>query len=69
MGDCMLVVIGDLMLVDLDSVWPMEHSLRCQSRAGVLIECRLLLEEDSPDLIQSFLWAITSMTLLSALVG
>ncbi len=46
-----------------------EHPLRRPSRPGVLIECRLLLEEDPLDLVQSFLWAITSMTLLGALVG
>jgi hypothetical protein len=54
MGDRVPVVVGDLVPVDLDS-------------AGVLIECRLLLEEDLPDLVQSFLWAITSMTLLDGL--
>jgi hypothetical protein len=46
-----------------------EHPLMRPSRAGVLFECRLLLEEDSPDLVQSFLRAITLMTLLGALVG
>jgi hypothetical protein len=66
MGDCVPVVVGDLVL---DSVWPMEHPLRCQSRAGVLIKCHQLLEEDPPDLVQSFLWAITLMTLLGTLVG
>jgi hypothetical protein len=48
---------------------PMEvHLLRHLSRARVLIKCRLLLEEDPPDLVQLFLRAITSMTLLGALV-
>jgi hypothetical protein len=51
--------MGDLVLVE-------EHPLRCLSRAGV--ECHLLLEEDPPDLVQSFLQVITSMTLLGALV-
>jgi hypothetical protein len=46
-----------------------EHLLRCLSRAGVLFECRLLLEEDPPDFVQSFLRAITLMTLFGALVG
>jgi hypothetical protein len=46
-----------------------EYPLRRLSRAGVLFKCRLLLEEDLPDLIQSFLRAITLMTLLGALVG
>ncbi len=55
-------VMGDLVPVE-------EHPLRRPSRAGVLFECCLLLEEDPPDLVQSFLWAITSMTLLGALVG
>jgi hypothetical protein len=68
MGDWMLAFMGELLPVDLDSVWPMEHLLRCLSRAGVLIECRLLLEEDPPNLVQSFLRAIISMTLLSALI-
>jgi hypothetical protein len=45
-----------------------EHPLRHLSRTGVLFKCRLLLEEDPPDLVQSFLWAITLMTLLSTLV-
>jgi hypothetical protein len=69
MGDPVPVVVGDLVPVDLDSVWPMEHPLRCLSRAGLLIECCLLLEEDPLDLIQSFLWAITSRTLPGTLVG
>ncbi len=55
-------VMGDLVPVE-------EHLLRRLSRAGVLIKCCLLFEEDPPDLVQSFLRAITSMTLLSALVG
>jgi hypothetical protein len=46
-----------------------EHPLRGPSRAGVLFVCRLLLEEDPLDLVQSFLRAITSMTLFGALVG
>jgi hypothetical protein len=55
-------VMGDLVLVE-------EHLLRALSRAGVLFERRLLLEEDPLDLVQSFLRAITLMTLLGALVG
>jgi hypothetical protein len=55
-------VMGDLAPVE-------EHQLRHPSRAGVLFECHLLLEEDKLDIVQSFLWAITSMTLLGALVG
>jgi hypothetical protein len=55
-------VMGDLVPVE-------EHPLRHPSRAGVLFECCLLLEEDPLDLVQSFPWAITSMTLLGALVG
>ncbi len=43
--------MGDLVPVE-------EHPLRCPSRAGVLFECCLLLEEDPPDLIQSFLRAM-----------
>ncbi len=62
MGDCVPVVMGGLILVDLDSVWLVEHPLRCPSRAGVLIECCLLLEEHPPDLVQSFLRAINSTT-------
>jgi hypothetical protein len=53
--------MGDLVLVEV-------HPLRHLSRAKVLIECHLLLEEDPPDLVQSFLRAITSMILLGALV-
>jgi hypothetical protein len=55
-------VMGDLVPVE-------EHPLRHPFRTGVLFKCRLLFEEDLPDLVQSFLWAITSMTLLGALVG
>jgi hypothetical protein len=54
--------MGDLVPVE-------EHPLRRPSRAGVICKCHLLLEEDPPDLVQSFLWAITLMTLLGALVG
>ncbi len=39
-----------------------EHLLRCPSRAGVLIRCHLFFEEDPPDLVQSFLRAITLNT-------
>jgi hypothetical protein len=54
-------VMGDLIPVE-------EHPLRRLPRAGVLFKCRLLLEENLPDLVQSFLWAITLMTLFGALV-
>jgi hypothetical protein len=54
-------VMGDLIPVE-------EHPLRHPSRAGALFECCQLLEEDLPDLVQSFLRAITSMTLHGALV-
>ncbi len=69
MGDRVPVIVGDLVPVDLGSVWPMKHLLRCPSRAGVLIKCHLLLEEDPLDLVQSFLRAIILMALLGALIG
>ncbi len=56
MRDHMPVVVGDLVL---DSVWPMEHLLRCLSRAGVLIECHQLLGKDLPDPYRCL--AITSL--------
>ncbi len=53
--------MGDLVLLE-------EHLLRGLPRVGVIFECRLLLEEDWLDLVQSFLCAITLMTLPGALV-
>jgi hypothetical protein len=61
--------MGDLVPVNLDSAWLMEHPPRSLSIAEVLIEYRLSLEEHPPDLVQSFLWAIISMILLRAIVG
>ncbi len=54
--------MGDLVPVE-------EHPLRGPSRAGVLFESCLLLDRDPPDLVQSFLRAITLMTTLGTLAG
>ena len=61
--------MGDLVPVNLDSAWLMEHPPRSLSIAEVLIEYHLSLEEHPPDLVQSFLRAIISMIPHGALVG